>query len=78
MQQDQINIVGAQFFQESFDNDVGIRAFLIGNAARLEPDFADDGIIVARNPFDGRDDVRMSAVKISQVEHAHPAIERAF
>ena len=78
VQQDQIDVIGSQFPEKSLNDDVRVWPLFFGNAAGTPPDFADDHVIIARNAFERRQQVRMGAVEVGKVEDADAAVIASF
>src|SRR6266705_1742279 len=77
MQQDQIEVIGSYFLEKSRDDDIGIGSFLIGDTARIPPDFGDDRVMIAGNTLEGGKEIRVGAVQIGQIEQPDAALVAA-
>jgi hypothetical protein len=68
VQQNQVNVIRADFFKKTRNDYVSIGPFLFRYAALVPPDFADDKIFVALNAFQRGDQVRMRTIKVGEIE----------
>ena len=71
MQQYRINIIRSKLLEKTRHDNVGIRAFRLGNAAFLKPDFTHDGIIDSRNALESGKQVGMRTVEVGHIKHTH-------
>src|ERR1035437_7986840 len=70
MQQHQVEVVGADFLEETVHRRLGSGALRFRQAAGVKPNFGDDRVFVAGYCLQGRQEIRMGAVEVSQVENA--------
>ncbi len=75
MQQDHIDVIRLQLLAEAIDDDIGVRALRLRDAAAGDPDLRlKDGLVAL--VLQRRAHERMAAVQIGHIEEADAAIER--
>jgi len=77
MQKNQIDIIRAEFFEESADDDIGIRSFRLRQPSPAQPDFGNEHIFLAPNAFKSIGQIGMAAVKVGGIKPANPPFEAA-
>src|SRR5436190_15783952 len=79
MQQNKINVIGAQFFQKARNDNISVWTFGLGNGgAFVPPNLADDDIILAWNAFQSGNEIGMRPVHVGKIKDAHAALVGAL